>query len=512
MTYIISHETHPNNETRLTLYKKRGVFLSLKERAAKLLGVSTAEVVALTASVSRPSPHLTFVPNSEPPKHEVLMNSHRRTAFGKSAVTRIFRAAGALDRFDSECGNYLFLTATLPGNTDESKWAIAEYAHEVIDGLKSWLSKRLLDRKEFYVWENQSRGALHFHYCIYCPNKEVQAEIAANFKAQMVRLYNGIDEKYHCNLWGKHQPLGFDARTEILQARVEVVYKSVGSYMAGYLGGKDNKHSRDHLHRYYPKRWFGVSRPLSALIDSYTEKEQHEFTSLKEAYEFYHATKEEILDDAVDTREFQHKIGEGKTFVAYHTLEKQQELWQARKSMNYNHNRHPVINAYVCLALRTTLELRQCLQRFKSLAELLPPRSVQYLQDSISLTYLRNGKLSQQTIKELEVIFSSYDFSSSSQATIRRCFNNLVKFNLQTARFYPQMRFNSMRFLSNPSDFEVRIDITPKSGYVRTNTETVDTPNALDGSSARVASELGASFFEQLDIWSRLRSSEPHQD
>ena len=188
MTYRVTHSIHPSNETRLTLSKVRGVFLSLKERAALTLGVAPEEVSDLASSAKNDPPltrHSLRFQNATP---NLLANSHARTKFGKAAVTRIFRAAGALDRSDSNVSNYLFLTATLPGDTDEAKWAIAEYAHIVIDLLKSWLSKRLLSRNEFYVWEHQERGALHFHYCIHCPGKLVQEDIALHFKQQMVRI------------------------------------------------------------------------------------------------------------------------------------------------------------------------------------------------------------------------------------------------------------------------------------------------------------------------------------
>lgn len=500
MPYKITHEIHPNNETRVTLYKSRGVFLSLKERAAQVLSVSPEEVSVLATSAPAPAPSLDIRSDFRTEKSCDRSNSHKRTNFGLYAKRRIFRAGGAMDRFDDDRTNYLFLTATLPGDTDEAKWGIAEYAHEIIDGLKSWLSKRLSDRKEFYVWENQTRGALHFHYCIYCPDKKVQAEITKNFKRQMVRLYDGIERKHDTNLWGKWRNKSTRYRTAILQARTEVVYGSVAAYMAGYLAGKAEKHHADRNHRYYPKRWYGISRPLSALIESYTEKIEHEFTSLKTANEYYNQLKEEILDDAIDSTEYPHKIGEGKTIAVYHTLEKQQELWQAKKAMKYNHQQHPVINEFISIALRTTLELRQCLTRCKYLGELLPARSRLFLQDISCLTFMRNGQLNQRTIKELEVIFSSYDFASDSQAIVKRAFSNLRKFNLLAARYYPQMKFNQQGFLSNPNDWVEILDKKVYGDYRGTTTPNGGDANAVDGSHAHVASELAAPSYTQLEL------------
>jgi len=500
LTYRVTHSIHPSNETRLTLSKVRGVFLSLKERAALTLGVAPEEVSDLASSAKNDPPltrHSLRFQNATP---NLLANSHARTKFGKAAVTRIFRAAGALDRSDSNVSNYLFLTATLPGDTDEAKWAIAEYAHIVIDLLKSWLSKRLLSRNEFYVWEHQERGALHFHYCIHCPGKLVQEDIALHFKQQMVRIYDGIQKKYGCDLWGRHKFLGFDGKVEILQARVEVVYKSVGAYMAGYLGGKDNKHSRDYLHRYYPKRWFGVSRPLSALIKSMTEKQEYEFTGLKEAGEFYEATREEILDDALTMKDFKHKVGEGRTTSLFHTPEKQEELWASRKMTQITHQHHPLIRDYIYLTLSNIQSLREALESSKHLRDTLPLKCVMYLRDVTWATSLRSGALNQQHLHILEDVFCAYDFSSHSSSKISQLFPSLKKFNLLTARYHPQMRFNSQGWLNNPSDWNEVLDRDWVSEYRGTTTPNGSDADGVDSSSALIASE-DTPTYTQESLW-----------
>jgi len=486
----------------LTLYRVRGSFLSLKDRAAEFLNTIASEVRALTASAHTPNPLLDIRSEFRTNQSSERSNSHKRTEFGKNAVTRIFRAAGALDRFDSDVGNYLFLTATLPGDTDDAKWAIAEYAHEIIDNLKSWLSKRLSSRNEFYVWENQKRGALHFHYCIHCPDKNIQAEISREFKREIVRLYNGIGEKHHCNLWGKHQSLSFDGKVEILQARVEVVYKSVGAYMAGYLGGKDNKHAADKIHSYYPKRWFGVSRPLSALIKIYTQKEEYDFESLKDALETMAKIREELLDDVLTFNDYRHKVGEGKTHVSYHTYENQQLLWQSRKMLTHSPQDHPIISSYIALARSTTHELQQCLRRYRFLAEQLPLRSVLYLQDSTSAISLSRGAVSQKQIAALETMFSSYDWSLSSHHAIKRCFSNLLTFNLLTAKYHPQMRFNQFGWLNNPIDFELPLDGEPFERYRGTTSIRCDGSGDEIASSGHVPRDAESPSYSQLSWFS----------
>jgi hypothetical protein len=502
MSYRIAYKINPNNETRLTLYRVRGSFVSLRERAALCLGASTEEVFEQARSVPDFPSNLTFVPNSKRTNPSVLENSHARTKFGHAAVSRIYHAAGALDRFDSTRSNYLFLTATLPGDTEEAKWGIAEYAHEIINGLKAWLSKRLPDRKEFYVWENQQRGALHFHYCLYCPSRDVQAEITANFKAQIVRLYDGIQKKHDCNLWGYNNDLATADKIAILQARVEVVYGSVGAYMAGYLAGKAGKHSNDSRHRYYPKRWFGVSRPLSALIDSYTEESVHEFDSFATANNYFHQIKEDIFDGALTTHSFPHKIGEGKTAVAFHPLEKQQELWQAQKMLTHSPIQHPNISAYVSTALRTTRELQALSVGYKSWLGSLPPNSQRHLEDATSATSMKVGALSRVQIKALTDIFLSSDLSTNSSARIRKCSASLRKFNQLTSQWHSQMNFNPAGWLNNEVDFIPELDSPSLPSYAGTSTENGGcAPGAIE-SSGRVPRDSAPSFIQVELPWS----------
>lgn len=474
--------------------------MSTKEKAAEFLSVTLDEVVDLASSVKPLPPPLTFVPNSEPSVTNKRQNSHTRTKFGNPAITRIFRAAGACDRFDSDVGNYLFLTATLPGDTDEAKWSIAEYAHIVIDRLKSWLSKRLKDRKEFYVWENQKRGALHFHYCLYCPDKAVQAEISKNFKREMVRLYDGIGKERNCDLWGRWRDKTVRYRTAILQARVEVVYKSVASYMAGYFSDGRNKHGNDANYPYYPRRWFGVSRPLSALVKDYTDLETYEFNSLKDCLELMHEIREELLDNALTYKDFKHKVGEGKTHASYHEQKTQKELWNVRKMHIHSQASHPVISSYVSLALKTTQELQQCLQSCRSLRVQLPLNCVFYFQDSTSQISMKNGCLSKTSIRMLETVFSSYDFSLDLRPAIKNCFVSLRLFNLLTARYYPQMRFSASGLLTNERDFQKPIDECPPLPYAGTSTEIRSDACRVMASSGLVPRDAALSYI-QPPLW-----------
>jgi hypothetical protein len=270
--------------------------------------------------------------------------------------------------------------------------------------------------------------------------------------------------------------------------------------MAGYLAGKKCKHENDTRHRYYPRRWFGVSRPLSTLTDSYTEKQEYEFTSLKDASEAYYQLKEEILDDVLTFTEYRHKFGVGKSFVAYHTTEKQLELWSAKKMPQITHKQHPVILSYVSLMLKTSQQLREVFRKYKSLAESLPQSCQIYLSDSTYATSLRNGALCQRDIQQMEMIFLSYDFSSDSRQEIKRCFNNLRLLQLKTAQYHKQMKFNEAGWLMNSVDWEEVLD-KPSSHWYRGTTSLTDgTQTGEIESRGRVPSDSKPSLI-QGTLW-----------
>lgn len=489
MTYKVAQEIHPNNETRLTLWKVRSQNGSLKNQAAAFLGVAADSVADLAASNSGDRSPLTFVLNSEGPQITCQAHSYRRTKFGLDAARRIMRAAGAMDRWDAEIGNFLFLTATLPGNTDEAKWAIANYSHLLIDRLKSWFSWKVKDRKEFYVWEHQDRGALHFHYCIHVPDESIKQRIEKGFKRQWVRLLDGIDSEFGTNVWGKWAGKTARYKTGIIQARVERVYSSVGAYMAGYLSGKGSKHGDDEKHYWYPKRWFGVSRPLSKLVQEHTEKRVDEFGTLQEANEFWHKKVEVFSDEVLTERKYPHKVGEGKTHVFYHTRIQQAKLWLENLMLTHSPLQHPNIHAMISTVLRATLDGQKLCMHSKSWRAVLSPKSYGYFEDATWLVSLRRSALSQTHIRSLTETFSKCEFPSGSDSLTSSFGQSLRRANNLISHYHSQMSWNQHGWLNNLNDFNRGVDISPHGLYARTSAERRSDTPGVDSSSPHVGSE-----------------------
>jgi hypothetical protein len=72
----------------------------------------------------------------------------------------------------------------------------------------------------------------------------------------------------------------------------------------------------------------------------------------------------------------------------------------------------------------------------------------------------------------------------------------LQKFNLLTAKYHPQMRFNRQGWLRNESDFVEHLDIPSISSYAGTSTEDGGAPVEPIPARGHVPSAGGSSFIQ----------------
>ncbi len=331
-------------------------------------------------------------------------HSYQRTQFGLSARRRIMQAAQALDAIDLTPSNYLFLTATLPGNDGWAFWAIAEYSAWIMDRFKSWLSKRSRSRLEFYVWEMQKRGALHFHYCLHEPSLQIRERIRREFRDEWVRLLAGVERLSGISLWGKYAAWSLADRTALVQVDVQEVRKSVGAYMSGYVAGKKDKHWLDRRIPFYPKRWFGVSRTLSSKIKDLE-------TVLVNEYADYGAAKLRFDEEAHyleaysdKSKIYPHNVGRGETGVFIYYTSDNNQIWESRKMPTINPKQYPntmyfLRSIHKCLRMiwesETTLEISKLNFSKVQLA---------VLRDGLYTESVQRGSLHQKTIVALEAL------------------------------------------------------------------------------------------------------------
>lgn len=299
--YKLAVQCFPNNEIRQTLTKVR------------VCGSDSGASRPDSGEVPAARPSLTLLPNSErspaPPQR-------RLTKFGNNARRSLLRAGGALDKVASAPDRVLFLTGTLPGSTPEAYQAIADYAHIMVDRLKSWLSKRCGARHEFYVWELQKRGALHLHYAVYVEDWEIGERILKGFKGEWCNLLRLVGQLAECDMFQR----GFGDRrvhTESsVQAYAQRTRKSVAAYLAKYCSKEAGKRSVRGC-KYYPRRWWGQSRPLKALTDSLTKTFWLTFSKLSEARSKLNTLHDSLESLSAYQYQYRHYCGVGESSLSY---------------------------------------------------------------------------------------------------------------------------------------------------------------------------------------------------
>lgn len=487
--YQLKTDLNCNNELRVTLAPIKNVGVSLRAQASEKLGAPESEIQEIRSTNPQKLSSLDIRSDFRTVRIDCNAHNHRRTKFGRYAQTRIIRAAGALDKLDSDPTHYLFLTATLPSDSDWAKWAIAEDAHHLIDGFKSWLSKRHKSRYEFYVWEHQRRQALHFHYCIHVPDPHVREGIMRDFRGEWIRLLEGMEKRTGISAWGKHAALDYEHKYEILQTKAEIVYSSVSQYMAGYCSNGKNKHSKDDYIPYYPKRWFGVSRGLSALIREHSESESEIHSSYRTAKIAFDELTHQFSDDSLTSKIFKHKFGVGETSVHYHTPENLHQLWLLRKAMKYNQKSHPQLSSWIQTALSITrmcLELETNSQIFRELSCKLP---IDSLKDGLYAGSLQRGSLRRCQVEAIESLWSVLASQSNLPRTLKPLLTAASRFIRRHSENYHLIRYNQHGWLDMIEDFPSTVDISEQKRQTGTRFDDDGAPSGPDSSRGHVPSE-----------------------
>lgn len=314
--YSIKVSSYPNREIRAVLTKVR-------EAATASGGVRVGDTEEM--SIPDRAPTLDISAKLETSDGPV---ARRATRFGLAAKRTLLRIGGAITEYDPCPGHGIFITGTLPGSTPAALAAMAEYSSWIVHRVKAWIAKRLPGKLDFYVWELQRRGALHLHYFVHCPDPEIRAGIIAGWKDEWVRLLLRVGHESGCNMFQR----GFGDRRihafSVVQAYAQEVTKSVAAYLAKYCSknaGKPNSNSV----KYCPTRWWGCSRPLLHLMQSYSTSTEVLYSGVNHAHTALERLRDsmEVLSDKCYT--YNHKVGVGATFVQYYSG----ELWKMARQL-----------------------------------------------------------------------------------------------------------------------------------------------------------------------------------
>lgn len=218
------------------------------------------------------------------------------TRFGNNARRTLSRAAGVFDADKIPPHESVFLTGTIPGGTKAAFDAMALWSSYAVDLTKSHLSK-LGVRSAYcmYVWEFQRRGALHLHYMVHVRDDVTRQKVLDNWKKVWCNVIDAVGKKACVDMWERARGGTWASDKSVLQADAQEVKKSVGSYLAKYLGKQAPVlPGMAEGGEYFmgPVRWYGVSRPLLARMKQLTRVVKVECVSLYRVRK----VKEELME------------------------------------------------------------------------------------------------------------------------------------------------------------------------------------------------------------------------
>ena len=194
----------------------------------------------------------------------------RPTVFGRSARHQILEA-GAL--FDATCGEThrgYFVTFTLPGSTPEAYDAVSRWSGYLSNIVLQGVRRHCPEALWFYVWELQKRGELHMHLFLGLPVGSDSELLSDRLRAGWYRALESIGDKESICLFS-HGRGEFCTVSEFWQYDFQVVTKSPAAYISKYVGKGANapaygSEMETNGVRYYPHRWWGMSRALSRAV------------------------------------------------------------------------------------------------------------------------------------------------------------------------------------------------------------------------------------------------------
>lgn len=208
----------------------------------------------------------------------------RSSVFSRLARRSLLDAGAVMDR-DCPRDECLFITCTHPGSTGESFRALAEWSGYVVHRFKAWVARYCPSNYSFYCWEWQKRGALHLHYVIHCPDPLAFRFLQRNVKAEWVRLVDSVCLRSGIDLWGKADGGSWAAYKSVVRVEAARVKKAVAAYLSKYLSKGGDQSGDSSSHRFFPSRWYGISRALRERVKELT------YTAEGRAYQTYRAAR-----------------------------------------------------------------------------------------------------------------------------------------------------------------------------------------------------------------------------
>lgn len=327
-------EQFPNREVRLTIVRSpsgRKIDYETNDETefgCRVVCEPTCHSLKTLNAVKKPRP-VAISESQLKPGYGGLPRFQRFSTYGRRTL---LRAGGALERAHPhhECA---FLTVTHPGSTRESMEVLAKFSAFAVQRLKAWLGKRIQGNLSLYTWEWQKRGALHLHYVVHCPNEQVYQYVQSNLKAQWIRILDAIAKESGVDIYRKHSGFSWASNKDMVRVDCQRCEKSVAAYLSKYLSKATDNVKRMPKNAYCPSRWYGVSRPLLALLREMSVKVTLYSLRERDAWETYQDCLSVLQSYSLKCYEYGHTVGDGKTAVSYFHVNEQQSIWTTLMNM-----------------------------------------------------------------------------------------------------------------------------------------------------------------------------------
>jgi hypothetical protein len=188
--------------------------------------------------------------------------SPKPTPFSLYARRMLARAGGCFA--PPAEGRLVFLTGTLPGSTEAALKAISDHSawvvHELLTRLPRVIASKASDLLWEWVWEFQSRGALHWHGVVECKTADDAKVLMGAFRGVWSSVLQGLAKRSGVDVFERSYGGSWRDEPEKWRIDAQLAYASPQQYLSKYLDKDASKAGS--AAGYYPTRWYGCSRRL----------------------------------------------------------------------------------------------------------------------------------------------------------------------------------------------------------------------------------------------------------
>lgn len=226
---------------------------------------------------------------------------HKFKRFGNVQAQKIHECGAAMEMLSNEPRFSHVTTLTLPANTQEAFECIAACSGAMVNSLFQPIRYLYPDTNNwFYVWEYQSRGALHLHIAHYHPDE-----------SEGMLIGNILIETWHKVLCDTSENSGVDlflakqkdrcTIRQFHQHHTQPMRKSVAGYFSKYASKASQKEENNYIRKfsemYPPSRFWGSSSQIKMIVSANHFHNCRDYTESKDFMYFLFVRIHKMIND-----------------------------------------------------------------------------------------------------------------------------------------------------------------------------------------------------------------------